>query len=108
MSTVRLVDVNTLEADLKAGLPSALIDVRGPDEYADGHVPEAKLLPLPELQARWEELLPYKDQGELYLICRSGARSMSAAQALLSVGFRTVNVTGGTMAWVGAGKPVAR
>lgn len=108
MSTVREIDVNALQDALDAGQVPVLVDVRSAEEYAEGHVPGTTLLPLPELQQRWQELLPYRDQGEVFLICRSGARSMSAAQALLSVGFRPVNVTGGTMAWANAGKPIAR
>ena len=79
-----------------------MLDVRNPDEYVDGHVPGAVLLPLPELGERWEEV----PEGEVLVICKSGARSATAVKALNGAGRTTINVAGGTMAWIDAGHPV--
>jgi len=79
-----------------------VLDVRTPEEYAEGHVPGAVLLPLQELQERWEEV----PEGDVLVICKSGGRSAAAVKALNGAGRTTTNVAGGTMAWIDAGHPV--
>ncbi len=79
-----------------------VLDVRNPDEYVEGHVPGAVLIPLGELGDRWQEV----PEGEVLVICRSGGRSAKAVEALNGAGRTTVNVAGGTMAWIDAGHPV--
>ena len=94
------IDVAELARRHAAG--AYVLDVRTPEEYAEAHVPGAVLLPLQELQERWEEV----PEGEVLIICRSGARSMTAAKALNGAGRTTTNVAGGTLAWIDAGNPV--
>jgi rhodanese-related sulfurtransferase len=78
-----------------------LLDVREDDEWAAGHAPGARHIPLGELSARAGEV----PQDELiYVICRSGARSGRAAQALAGAGWRAVNVAGGMQDWAAAGR----
>jgi len=83
----------------------SLIDVRTLEEYAEAHVPDAQLICLDTLDTRAHEIPRDRD---VYLICRSGARSAQALKYLTHAhGFtRLVNVTGGTMAWIQAGYPV--
>jgi len=87
------------------GAPVALIDVRRPEEYQAGHVPGAKLVPLDTLMAQVHE---FPEQGDVFLICRSGARSAQAADYLARQCGRSnlINIDGGTMAWMQAGYPV--
>ena len=59
--------------------PFSLIDVRSPDEYSARHVPGAKLIALNTLMARANEI---PKQGDVFLICHSGARSAQAATYL--------------------------
>jgi rhodanese-related sulfurtransferase len=80
-----------------------LLDVREDEEWAAGHAPAATHIPLGQLGARTGEL-PL-DQ-EIYVICRSGARSARAAQALNGAGWRALNVGGGMQDWAAAGKPM--
>ena len=82
---------------------TVIVDVRRQDEYDAGHVPGALLIPLDQLQARWEEV---PVGAEIPIICRTGARSARAVEALNRMGRRTVNVAGGTLAWIEAGNPV--
>lgn len=90
--------------ELAALLPSvALIDVRNPDEYEEARVPGAVLVPLGELQDRVAEV---PDDRVVYLICRSGARSMRAAEFLAGLDRNVVNVAGGTLAWIDSGRSV--
>ena len=81
-----------------------VLDVRRPDEYEEAHVPGAVLVPLDQLPDRQGELP--KDR-PLLVICRSGARSAAAVQALTAAGYDATNVAGGTLAWIEAGNPVA-
>ena len=96
------IDVDELARRKDAG--AFVLDVRQPDEYEAGHVPGAVLVPLDQLEGRMTELP--KDQ-PLLVICRSGARSAAAVQALAGAGYDATNVAGGTLAWIEAGRPVA-
>jgi glyoxylase-like metal-dependent hydrolase (beta-lactamase superfamily II)/rhodanese-related sulfurtransferase len=99
---VQEIDVDTLES---RSAETLVVDVREPEEYEHGHVPRAINLPQADLASRLEEI---PRDCPLALICRSGARSLRAAQFLRQVGFEQVmNVQGGTEAWRAAGKPLA-
>jgi rhodanese-related sulfurtransferase len=99
---VQEIDVNTLESRTPE---TVVVDVREPEEYKQGHVPGALNLPQAELASRLDEL-PH--DRPLTMICRSGARSLRAAQFLRQVCFeQVINVQGGTLAWRAAGKPLA-
>ena len=80
-----------------------LLDVREPDEWMAGHAPGARHIPLGELSVRSAEVPA--DQ-TVFVICRSGARSAHATQALNGAGWRAVNVAGGMHEWEAAGRPM--
>lgn len=80
-----------------------LIDVRMPDEFEAERVPGALLLPLPELPDRFGEI-PL--DGTVYIICRSGNRSMTACEFLSARGYDTCNIAGGTIAWAESGRTI--
>lgn len=83
-----------------------VIDVRESWEYAQGHVPGARLMSLGEFARRVAELDPKQP---VALICASGSRSQSAAALLGQKGFETVyNVVGGTYNWMQHGLPIER
>jgi rhodanese-related sulfurtransferase len=90
-----------LSADLPAGV--FLLDVREDDEWAAGHAPEAVHVRLGELGARVDELP--RDR-EVYVICRTGARSAYATQALAGGGLNAINVADGMTGWAVAGRPM--
>ncbi|GAC1343131.1 MAG: hypothetical protein NVSMB29_15560 [Candidatus Dormibacteria bacterium] len=98
---VQEVRVTDLAAAVAGG--ATVIDVREPFEYESGHVPGARLVPLVALPNRVEEI---RGQTPLYVICASGGRSASAVEWLSAQGVEAYSVTGGTAAWVGAGRPV--
>jgi len=89
------------------GKSFALIDVRSPEEYQSCHVPGAKLIALNTLMARAND---FPEQGDVFVICHSGARSAQAADYLAQQCGRTnlTNIEGGTMAWMQAGYPVEK
>ncbi len=78
-----------------------LLDVRQPDEYEERHVPGAQLIPLAEVPDRLAEL----PSGQLHVICKSGGRSLRAAELLRANGVDAVNVAGGTDGWAETGRP---
>jgi rhodanese-related sulfurtransferase len=90
-----------LSADLPAGV--FLLDVREDDEWAAGHAPDAVHVRLGELGARVGELP--RDR-EVYVICRTGARSAYATQALMGGGLNAINVADGMTGWAVAGRPM--
>ena len=76
-----------------------ILDVREAAEYAFGHVPGAKSIPLGDLEARMREL---DMNQEIYVICRTGTRSDMAATVLAKAGFTKVyNVLPGMSGWTG-------
>jgi rhodanese-related sulfurtransferase len=77
-----------------------LLDVREDDEWAAGHAPGAVHIRLGELSGRVEEVPSGKD---VYVVCRSGARSNYAAQGLSASGRRAINVSDGMTGWAVAG-----
>ncbi|GAB4346611.1 MAG: rhodanese-like domain-containing protein [Desulfobulbaceae bacterium] len=77
-----------------------LLDVRQPAEYASGHIPGARLIPLPELKNRLDEIDPDKPA---VVYCAIGGRSRVAAQMLSAAGVREAyNLSGGIKAWNGS------
>jgi rhodanese-related sulfurtransferase len=93
------IDVDELAARLPDG--ATLIDVREVDEYVEAHVPGAILLPLSELGDRLHEV---PAEVPVLLICRSGVRSLQAAELLAERGHDVTNVAGGTSSWVASGR----
>jgi rhodanese-related sulfurtransferase len=92
---------SVMSTDLPDGV--FLLDVREDDEWAAGHAPDAVHIPVGALAERAAEL---PQDRELYVICRSGARSAYAAQALTGAGWKTVNVADGMTGWAVAGRPM--
>lgn len=85
-------------------VPFMLLDVRTAEEYANGHIKGALLIPVQELQQRISEVP--KDK-QVYIYCHSGGRSVRASNMLVKAGYtRIENVQGGFMAWKDAGYPV--
>ena len=80
-----------------------LLDLREMDEWTAGHAPGATHIPLGQLGARATEV---PRDTTIYVICRSGARSAYAAQALAGAGWKTVNVADGMTGWAVAGRPM--
>jgi rhodanese-related sulfurtransferase len=90
-----------MSVDLPAGI--FLLDVREDDEWAAGHAPEAVHVRLSEIPARTDEIP--RDR-EVYVICRTGARSGYVAEALAGAGWNAVNVADGMTGWAVAGRPM--
>ena len=77
-----------------------ILDVRRREEYNEGHIPGAVLLPNEEIGGDRPEILPDPDQ-ILLIYCRSGRRSKEAAQKLFDLGYTNVYEFGGILTWDG-------
>lgn len=82
-----------------------IIDVREVGEYVQAHVPSARLIVLNTVPSRSDE---FANEGDVYVICRSGIRSSQAIEFLeQNYGHQNlINVTGGTMAWIEENCPI--
>ncbi|MGA8211382.1 MAG: rhodanese-like domain-containing protein [Nocardioidaceae bacterium] len=96
------VSVDQLHDALGSG--ATLVDVREPDEYADGHVPGAKLVPMGQLPGRLADL---DRSAPVYVICASGNRSSAMTDLLTGNGFDAYTVAGGTAGWARSGRELA-
>ena len=75
-----------------------IIDARTQEEYDEGHIPRAILIPEYEIADRAEKELPDKDQ-LILVYCRSGRRSKIAAEELVKLGYTNVKEFGGIIDW---------
>ncbi len=101
--------VSPLQATLMINREDAIIvNVREPHEYAAGHVPNARHIPMGQVDKRLGELDKFKDK-PVIVVCQSGNRSSSTCNALTKRGFEKVyNLSGGISAWEQAGMPVTK
>ena len=75
-----------------------ILDVREQDEFGEGHIPNAILIPHTEIEQQASAKLPDKDQ-LILVYCRSGRRSKIAAESLVSLGYTNVKEFGGIIDW---------
>ena len=75
-----------------------ILDVRTQEEYDQGHIPGAILIPDTEIKTKAEEVLTDKDQ-LILVYCRSGRRSKIAAEALVELGYTNIKEFGGIIDW---------
>ena len=104
LSTYISVSVSEAKQMVDTNPDIVILDVRTEEEYNDGHIGKAILIPVSELESRLDEL--GKDT-ETLVYCRSGVRSATASQILTDNGFSNVyNMLGGIVAWTNEGYPV--
>ena len=75
-----------------------ILDVRTQEEYNEGHIPGAIVIPHEEIADKAEEVLTDKDQ-LILVYCRSGRRSKIAAEALAELGYTNIKEFGGIIDW---------
>lgn len=97
------ISAQELAEKLEKEQAPVIVDVREPEEFAEGHIPGARLIPLGTVPDRLGEIP--KDQ-DVVVVCKAGGRSTAACQHLLAAGYQRIqNLTGGMMGWTG---PVER
>ncbi len=99
------VDPDQAQARLNTKPQPFLLDVRQPEEYREGHIAGATLIPLGDLPRKLDQLP--RDR-EIICVCRSGNRSHSATRQLQAAGLQAVNLQGGMSAWTRHGLPVKK
>ena len=77
-----------------------ILDVRTPEEFAEGHIPNAINVPIEAIGTAEIPELPNKDQ-LIMVYCRSGRRSKQAAEKLISLGYTNIVEFGGIIDWQG-------
>jgi phage shock protein E len=99
---IAALDVTQFAALVEAG-KAVLIDVRTPEEFAEGHIAGAVNMPLDGFDPAAVPQVPGK---QTVLHCRSGKRSLAAAQQLASATGGATHLAGGIVAWRAAGRKV--
>jgi rhodanese-related sulfurtransferase len=100
---VREIAIDQVAAALDRG--AAVVDVREPVEFRDGHLPGAVNIPMGQLTRRLDELDRTRP---VYVVCASGNRSGAMVDVLTAAGYDATNVAGGTSAWIRAGRPIEK
>ncbi|HUN22724.1 MAG TPA: rhodanese-like domain-containing protein [Anaerolineales bacterium] len=108
------IDLASLPASIDVNLASSLhqredvlfLDVREPDEYNAGHIPNVVLIPMGEVPSRLSEI---PTDTTVIVTCRSGNRSGQVTSFLRENGYNNVhNMEGGILAWESAGFDVEK
>lgn len=106
-------DIPTLEPQayeeaLHTDTAAVLIDVRQPDEYAEGHLRDAQLLNVLDTATFQAGIAALDKSKHYYIYCRSGRRSHNAATQMKAIGLQVTDLKGGITAWQSAGKPIVK
>lgn len=97
------LEITTIQAFEKYDSGVLILDVRQPEEWKEGHISGATLIPLGELQSRLKELP--RDR-EIVVVCRSGNRSQEGRNILRAAGLTQVtSMKGGMIDWISSGYP---
>jgi phage shock protein E len=98
---VPLMEVSSLYGLMQASARVKIVDVRQPEEFSQGHIQGAELIPLGTLSSAYAKL---PKTGKLVVYCRSGHRSAEAVKFLIANGYsNAVSLKGGYTAWKAAG-----
>ena len=83
---------------MDSGEEHIILDTREQDEFDEGHIPGAILIPYTEIENKAIEMIPDKDK-LILVYCRSGRRSKIAAESLAKLGYTNVKEFGGIIDW---------
>jgi sulfur-carrier protein adenylyltransferase/sulfurtransferase len=96
---IKEIDVDELKRMQKSGEDFTLIDVRDPDEWAQGTIPGAATISRGKLELNVDQATTEKNK-PVVLYCGGGSRSALAAKSLKDMGFKNViSLAGGYRAW---------
>ncbi|OLB30441.1 MAG: rhodanese-like domain-containing protein [Chloroflexi bacterium] len=103
--------IGTDEAKKMIEAGARVIDVRQPDEWVRGHIPEAELVPISGIYSFGKALkdLNLPEDEDVIFVCASGQRSASASEIALVTGLKNVyNLANGMNGWVARRYPIER
>lgn len=104
MQELPAITVEELQTQLASATPPTLLDVREDAEVANCAITHPAFLHIP-LGSLPHSLAQLSTTQPIAVICRSGGRSATATQFLISQGYNAINVTGGMRAWVASINP---
>ena len=97
-ATFEQITPEKAKAIMDSGSDFVILDVRTEEEFAQGHIKDAILIPDYEIEVKAKSIL--KDKNQLILVyCRSGRRSKLAAQTLVDMGYTNIKEFGGIIDW---------
>lgn len=100
LKTYRQITMNEAASMMKSEKDYIILDVRRPDEFSAGHIPNAINVPNEIIGTSEISELPDKDQ-LILVYCRSGRRSKEASQKLVDLGYTNIVEFGGILDWSG-------
>jgi rhodanese-related sulfurtransferase len=106
--TIKKLDPQNFEKQLKESKDPILVDVRTPGEYAQGHLANAVLIDIysDDFKSRIGKLDKSKP---VFVYCKAGSRSSSAVGVFTEMGFKEIyDLSGGITAWQKASKPIEK
>lgn len=102
-----ITSVSAAEFDKEIKADSVrLLDVRTPQEYAEGHIDGALNINVQSNDFQQTAEKELSKDSKILVYCRSGRRSMDAAEILTNLGYKVVNLKGGIIEWKEDGLPV--
>ena len=96
---VKVLKPKTFIKQAQADSTAIILDVRTPDEYAEGHIEGTMLLNFLDDKAFNEGLKKLDKKHTYYIYCRSGRRSHGACEKMNKQGFKTFDMEGGYLRW---------
>lgn len=104
--TVEITSDEYIAKFVRSSRKYQLIDVREPDEFAEGHLAGAVNVPLSALEKRYEEI---SQDNPVVLVCARGARSAMAGEYLATMGYESLfSLIGGTLGYVRDGHNIEK
>ena len=107
-SEVEILEPQAFIERVKADTSAIILDVRQPEEFAEGHLAQAINLDWLNQTVFINGLAKLNKQKTYYVYCRSGRRSQAAAGKLKAEGFQVIDLKGGYLHWVEVGMPVVK
>lgn len=107
-SKVEVLEPQAFIERVKADTSAIILDVRQPEEFAEGHLAQAINLDWLNQTVFINGLAKLNKQKTYYIYCRSGRRSQAAAGKLKAEGFQVIDLKGGYLHWVELGLPVVK
>lgn len=107
-SEVEVLEPQAFIERVKADTSAIILDVRQPEEFAEGHLAQAINLDWLNQTVFINGLAKLNKQKTYYIYCRSGRRSQAAAGKLKAEGFQVIDLKGGYLHWVELGLPIVK
>ena len=108
-TSMPFTDVTPEQAQELIAHGALVVDVRQPNEWIRGHIPEAELIPLDGIYLFGKAIADFPKDQDMLLVCEMGQRSVVAAEIALVAGYtRVYNLAGGMSAWRARKLPMTR